>query len=97
MTSMTEEMDVSFYLILILKPRFDPAIGKLFSVFRTQSCELAFLLNLNPDQIFLMKIWHLNSLYAVSEKYTQNFHNLVQIKKDPIHLINNFYINVFKL
>lgn len=62
MTSMNEEMDVSFYLILILilKPRFDPAIGKLFSVIRTQSCELTFLLNLNPDQIFLMKIWHSN-------------------------------------
>lgn len=60
MTSVIEEMDVSFYLILILKPRFDPAIGKLFSVFRTQSCELTFLLNLNPDQIFLMKIWHSN-------------------------------------
>lgn len=40
MTTMTEETDVQFYLILILRPRFDPAIGKLFSMFGTQSREL---------------------------------------------------------
>lgn len=34
---------------------------------------------------------------AVSEKHTQNFHNLVQIKKNAIYHSNNFYIDVLKL